>query len=208
MPRQVDHLARRAEISSATWRVIERGGIPAVTLRSVAAEAGISLGVLAHYFSSKDDVLREAHRTAYDRTLERVVDRTRSVHGLAALRTALLEAVPLDDTRVLEARVDVSLIGAAATNEQLRRMRTESADVLRRLTLGCLAEARERGELRSGIDDTLVADECAVLVDGASVLGLLRVDEPGVWPRLTALVDAFITRIAAQPAPDAESARR
>ena len=195
MPKQVDHRARRAEISSATWRVIERGGIPAVTLRSVATEAGISLGVLSHYFASKDDILQDAHRAAYDRTLERVVERTRTVHGLDALRTALLEALPLDDERILEARVDVALVGAAVTDDTIRTTRTESADTLRRLVLGCLAEARERGELRPDTDDSLTADECAVLIDGASVLGLLRVDDTTIRDRLTALVDAFIARI-------------
>ncbi|WP_336697757.1 TetR/AcrR family transcriptional regulator [Curtobacterium sp. USHLN213] len=196
MPKHVDHQARRAEISSATWRVIERGGIPAVTLRSVAAEAGISLGVLAHYFTSKDDILQDAHRAAYDRTLERVIERTRSLHGLQALRTSLLEALPLDDDRILEARVDVALVGATVTDEAIRAARAESADTLRRLILGCLAEARERGDLRPDTDDSLTADECAVLIDGASVLGLLRVDDASIRNRLIALVDAFIARIS------------
>ncbi|WP_144709727.1 TetR/AcrR family transcriptional regulator [Curtobacterium pusillum] len=196
MPKHVDHQARRAEISSATWRVIERGGIPAVTLRSVAAEASISLGVLAHYFTSKDDILQDAHRAAYDRTLERVIERTRSLHGLQALRTSLLEALPLDDDRILEARVDVALVGATVTDDAIRAARAESADTLRRLILGCLAEARERGDLRPDTDDSLTADECAVLLDGASVLGLLRVDDASIRNRLIALVDAFIARIS------------
>jgi DNA-binding transcriptional regulator YbjK len=40
--------------------VAGRGGIPAVTHRSVAEEAGVPLGSLTYYFGSKDDLLREA----------------------------------------------------------------------------------------------------------------------------------------------------
>lgn len=195
MPKTVDHQQRRAEISAATWRVIERGGIPAVTLRSVAVEAGVSLGVLAHYFSSKEDIVLDAHRAAYDRALERVVLRTNGTHGLTALRAALLEALPLDPERLVEAKVDIALVGLVPTDEVLRATRAESAATLRRLVLGCLAEARAHGELGDGVDDTRVADECTVLIDGGSVLGLLDRDDPSVSERLTALVDALVHRI-------------
>lgn len=196
MPKTVDHQQRRREISAATWRVIESGGITAVTLRSVAAEAGISLGVLAHYFRSKEDIVLDAHRAAYDRALERVMRRTRGSRGLAALRTALLEALPLDAERLLEARVDIALIGLVPTDDVLRAARAESASTLRRLVLGCLAEARTRDELHDSVDDVLVADECAALIDGGSVLGLLEQDDPGIVERLTALVDALVSRVA------------
>lgn len=195
MPRTVDRQQRRAEISTATWRVIARGGLESVTLRSVAAEADISLGVLAHYFSSKEDLIRDAHRAAYDRALERVIRHTSGMSGLVALRTALLEALPLDEERVLEAKVDLAFIGVIATNSSLRRTRAESAATLRRLILGCLSEARSRGELRRGTRDELVADDCAALIDGGSVLGVLEQNHPDVIGRLTALVDGLIRRI-------------
>ena len=60
MGRQPRGEERRHAILRATLAVAGRGGIPAVTHRSVAEEAGVPLGSLTYYFGSKDDLLREA----------------------------------------------------------------------------------------------------------------------------------------------------
>ncbi|HVV20188.1 MAG TPA: TetR family transcriptional regulator C-terminal domain-containing protein [Pseudonocardiaceae bacterium] len=57
MPKKVD---RRAEIADALWRVTRRDGWEAVTMRQVAAEAGVSVGMVQHHFASKDQMLRFA----------------------------------------------------------------------------------------------------------------------------------------------------
>ena len=49
-------------ILRATLAVIGRGGIAAVTHRTVAEEAGVPLGSLTYYFASKQELLREALR--------------------------------------------------------------------------------------------------------------------------------------------------
>ncbi len=62
MPKIVDHAQRRLEIIFALWTVIYEHGISGVTLQAVAAEAGVSVGRIQHYFSSKRDlVLAGAH---------------------------------------------------------------------------------------------------------------------------------------------------
>ena len=64
MPKIVDHAERRREVLDATWRVIGREGLEAATVRRIAAEAGCSIGVLAHYFQDKEDILISAHQLA------------------------------------------------------------------------------------------------------------------------------------------------
>lgn len=54
MPRVVDHEERRWEIVFALWLVIAEHGIEGVSLRQVAAEAGVSMGRIQHYFGTKD----------------------------------------------------------------------------------------------------------------------------------------------------------
>lgn len=54
MPRVVDHEERRWEIVFALWLVIAQHGIEGVSLRQVAAEAGVSMGRIQHYFGTKD----------------------------------------------------------------------------------------------------------------------------------------------------------
>lgn len=51
---------RREQILRATLAVVGRGGIAAVTHRTVADEAGVALGAMTYYFESKQELLREA----------------------------------------------------------------------------------------------------------------------------------------------------
>ncbi|MGI5338090.1 TetR/AcrR family transcriptional regulator [Streptomyces sp. CA-181903] len=57
MPKRVDHEERRRLIAEALWRIASSRGLEGASLRDVAAEAGISLGQLQHYFSGKDEML-------------------------------------------------------------------------------------------------------------------------------------------------------
>lgn len=57
MPRQVDHAQRRHQIADALWRVADEQGLDAVSLRRVAAEAKVSMGLVQHYFASRDEML-------------------------------------------------------------------------------------------------------------------------------------------------------
>ena len=60
--RQARGEERIEQILRATLAVIARDGAGAVTYRSVAAEAELPLGSLTYYFSSKQELLREALR--------------------------------------------------------------------------------------------------------------------------------------------------
>ena len=44
----------------ALWRITRRQGWDAISLRNVAAEAGVSMGMVQHYFTTKDQMLRFA----------------------------------------------------------------------------------------------------------------------------------------------------
>ena len=58
LPKIVDHEVRRQELVEAAWRVINRIGLERTTIREIATESGCSTGALAHYFRTKDDILR------------------------------------------------------------------------------------------------------------------------------------------------------
>jgi AcrR family transcriptional regulator len=60
MPKQVDQHARRLALADALWRITRRDGWDAISLRRVAAEAGVSMGMVQHYFTTKDEMLRFA----------------------------------------------------------------------------------------------------------------------------------------------------
>src|SRR5215472_18329797 len=108
MPKIVDWDARRDEILSATWRVIARDGIARATIRAIAREAGCSRGILAHYFDDKADILGSALLLSHRRVGARMDRAARGRTGLDALRAVMLEALPLDAQRDLEAQIEIS----------------------------------------------------------------------------------------------------
>ena len=62
VPKLVDHDVRRREIAQAVWAVIAERGIEGVTLRSVASEAGVSVGRIQHYHASREELVRDSCR--------------------------------------------------------------------------------------------------------------------------------------------------
>ncbi|MBB3040030.1 TetR/AcrR family transcriptional regulator [Hoyosella altamirensis] len=60
MPRHVDHDERREEIVIGVIAVMAEQGFGAVSLRSVAQAAGVSMGRVQHYFSSKAELIQHA----------------------------------------------------------------------------------------------------------------------------------------------------
>src|ERR1700735_5510933 len=194
MPKIVDWAARRDEILSATWRVIARDGIARATIRSIALEAGCSRGILAHYFDDKADILGSALLMSHRRVIARMDAATARLAGLDALRVVMLEALPLDDQRDLEARIEISFWGRALGNPELRTVQNAEFDRFARRLRAHLAEARELGELRDGLDIDLAAHQLLVLIDGLSAQRVLyagRVTAGRQRQMLGALLDSF-----------------
>ena len=69
MPKRVDPEERRQAIAEAVYQVIGERGWKAVTLRDVASTAGISMGQVQHYFTTKTDMLMFALSHMRDRVL-------------------------------------------------------------------------------------------------------------------------------------------
>jgi len=173
MPRIVDHDERRGEIIRATWRVIAREGIANTTTREIAKEAGCSYGVLAHYFTDKADILASALVASHRQVRGRTDVRNEGVSGLAALRTLMLESLPLDEQRVVEAKVEVSFWGQAVGNDDLVKIQNAEVDGLWERIRQRLAEAEAAGELRPGIDIELAVHSCVALIDSLSLRAVL-----------------------------------
>ncbi len=194
MPKIVNWDERRDEILAATWRVIARDGIAKATIRAIAREAHCSAGILAHYFDDKADILGSALMLSHRRVVARMDVRVAGRTGLDALGVIMLEALPLDDERDLEAQIEISFWGRALGNLELRTVQNAEFDRFARRLRAHLAEAREHGELRAGVDLDVAAHQLLVLIDGLSAQ---RVLYPGRVPALRqrqmldALLDSF-----------------
>jgi AcrR family transcriptional regulator len=168
MPKIVDWDERRDEILSATWRVIARDGIAGATIRAIAREAHCSPGILAHYFDDKADILGSALLHSHRRVGARMKEVAAGLSGLAALRAVMLEALPLDERRDLEAEIEISFWGRALGNPDLRELQHSEFERLCSRLRGHLAEAAGLGELAPDCDLVLATHQLVVLIDGLS----------------------------------------
>jgi AcrR family transcriptional regulator len=200
MPKIVDWDAKRDEILSATWRVIARDGITGATIRAIAREANCSRGILGHYFSDKEDILGAALVLSHQRVGARMSARTAGLRGLAALRAVMLEALPLDAQRDLEAQIEISFWGRALGNAKLRDLQHTEFDRLRERLSRHLQEAADLGELEAGYDLDLATHQLVVLIDGLSAQRVLYPDR--VTPqRQVQMLERLLRAVAAKPAP-------
>lgn len=173
MPKIVDHQQRRNDLVDATWRIIGRGGFGAATLQSVAAEAGFAHGVVRHYFSSKQALLSHAFAQAYQRTLDRATARIGDQTGLAAARLLCLELLPLDDERVLEAKVVVAFWDYAASDPDLLEVHRDAVETWHRMLTMYLRDGQDSGEVRADVALAPVVDELLWMTFGAQIMPLL-----------------------------------
>jgi AcrR family transcriptional regulator len=169
MPKIVDHEARREELVEATWRVIARAGMVGATMREIAREAGVSTGILAHYFADKEDLLGYALRLSHRRVYERIHARTQGLIGLPALRVIMLEALPLDQERLLEAQIEMHFLSLAVGNESLRELQNREFERFWDALHHRVSEAQTLGEISTTVDADWITHQLIILVEGISL---------------------------------------
>lgn len=125
MPKIVDHDQRRRDLAEAAWRVAVRSRLGDLTLRAVAAEAGVSTGILAHYFADKEALIVHALHTAVESLTARYTEQAAKLGPWETLRAALQEVLLLDAERRAEWRAwlnfwDLALSAPALAAEHNR----------------------------------------------------------------------------------------
>ncbi|OLF17197.1 TetR/AcrR family transcriptional regulator [Actinophytocola xanthii] len=121
MPRTADHDARRRQVADALLRVIVRGGLAEASLSAVAEEAGVSVGLIQRYFTTKAELLNFAFNHLLDRTYERLLA-VRPVDDTTETTYLMLEALlPLDEERFTEAVVWVAFLADTLPSPTARK---------------------------------------------------------------------------------------
>jgi hypothetical protein len=119
----------------------------------------------------------------------------------------MLEALPLDEQRDLEAQIEISFWGRALGNAALRDLQHSEFDDLMARLRGHLREAARLGQLGDGVDIGLAAHQLVVLIDGLSAERVLYPDR--VSPaRQRKMLSELLANFARPPcAPIADSAQ-
>jgi len=196
MPKIVDHDTQRQRFAEAAMRLIARDGFEGMTMRAVAAEAGLSYGSLFHYFDSKDELLIHAVRQLTDRQSRRVNAFSSRSRGLKALQRLLCDDALVDAASRDEAVVWLAFLSRAALEPGLARIHSQLIDGWLERIRQMLEEARVAGEVPAALDTEAEALAIWVYSAGVGQQGLLY---PQRFPpaRQRKLITAYLDKLRA-----------
>ncbi|MBE1492287.1 TetR/AcrR family transcriptional regulator [Plantactinospora soyae] len=170
MPRKVDHEQRRSRIAEAVWTIVALRGLEAVSLRDVAAEAGVSLGQVQHYFKTKDQVLLYACRRLVELAGEELGRKAGTPpepsSPRAVIRAIAEQTVPTTPEHQAGAAVWYAFITRSVTMPELATViRTTWADTHALITEQ-VRLAQRAGEVDPRLDPAGLAATLQTVIDG------------------------------------------
>lgn len=174
MPKIVDPQQRREHIAAALMRVAADQGLEAVSLRHVAAEAGVTSGMVQHYFPTKEAMMVFAMRSATARYEARMTAALMRLGDGATPRdtvgVVLRTLLPLDDSQRADARVALAFQSYTATRRTAGAELTPDDADLRDFVAEQVRLARPPGHGSPADDPVPVATALLALAEGLAVL--------------------------------------
>lgn len=189
MPRLIDHAERDRQIAEAAMRVLASEGLAALSVRKVAAEAGIATASLRRAFPDQDALRQfclEHIRASATRRITALEG-----EGSPLVLAALAELLPLDEQRRIELTAHLQLGTLALTDKPLRPILDRFNAELRTLCAGLIAELDRTGAVSDEFDHAAEAARLHALVDGVA-LHLLWDDTAGAGERAVAILRAHV----------------
>jgi len=169
MPRQIDHDARRRQIAEAVCELIAEHGIEAVTLRDVAARAGVSMGAVQRAFPKDgmvgfalDHIVAQAHQ----RAASRIEDSGAAESARALLVISMQEMALAGPGQRAQAVVWLTFTAQAAVREQLAGLIRDHHDKGLGLLVWLIQHGQRTGEIHSDADAHEEARVLHALADG------------------------------------------
>lgn len=158
---------RKAHLIQATLNCLKRHGFQGASIRKICAEAGVSVGLISHHYSGKDELVAEAYLTVTGRVMSLLRE---AIAAAAPSPRARLSAffrasfsAELLDPQLLEAWL--AFWGAVKTAEAIKRAHDHSYAEYRAILLRVLQQlADEQGW--QGFDAGLAAISLSALLDG------------------------------------------
>ncbi len=177
VPRTIDREQRKEQLAEALWRVAVERGIAAVSVRTVAEEAGVVVGSLRHVFASRADLLEFSAQLMVRRASERIQAVASPVDESDRRRYAvevLRQLLPLTPDSRAELEVNVALIAEAPALPRLTEIRDHAH---REIAVLCGRIV----EMLAGDPDRPAAARLHALVDGLALHLLHAPRDDGAW---------------------------
>ncbi|MFD0344316.1 TetR/AcrR family transcriptional regulator [Streptomyces sp. NPDC127117] len=174
MPKVVDHQARRVQVADAVQELITEQGLDRVTMARTATTAGVSVGHVQHYFSTKDEMLLFTHERVVQKTLDRVSELgERATRQRLPIRDVVIEGLaewlPVDPRRRSAHRVVLAFLGRTVDSPQLARAHAETGRLIRSMLATAVHNGKECGEVPHDTDAALAALDLHCLTEGLAL---------------------------------------
>ena len=158
---------RRERLAEAVWQVILERGISAVSIRTVAEQAGVATGSLRHVFPTRSELINYSAELMIQRATTRALNRTRAAGEVSGLLDLIAEFMPFDQQRRAELEVNLALIAESLAEPGLVEIRNNAHEQLRQLCIKIVIELS--AQTLSAEENLRHARRLHALMDGVAV---------------------------------------
>lgn len=164
----------QVRIAAAAARVIAQQGFDVVSVRTVAAESGLSAGTVQYHYPSRQELLVATLAHSAQRQVARIGSAVEAHSGGGTsfrenLVVALRELLPLEGERLEDAAVWVSYGAAASTRDWLAGLYWAVVQQFRQSTQEVLERAHAAGRLAEGLTPQTATPLVTGLVNGLTI---------------------------------------
>lgn len=196
MPSRINREARKAELAEAAWRVILRSGVSAVSVRTVADEAGLAVGSLRHVFPTRTELLVFSAELMMERANERIRNLPQQSSVEEYVLAVVKNLVPFTEQTRAEMDVNIALVAEATAVPELKALRDSAHEQIAVACIRLAAMLREEHSETPSEDAIRHGRRLHALADGLA-LHLMHRAESEDLERAVELLREEIRSIAA-----------
>jgi len=167
--------AMRERILEGGRRAFNAGGFRGTSVPSIAAEAGVSVGLIYRYFPSKEELFLELCLSGTPNELEDLARRIAPIEDPVVRLTTAIDSYFDALFLAIGAPLVLQALAAAPSDERIRESLRRRGDDLRRFSALFIRDALARGEIDPATDVDEIAAVTTMLLDAA----LIAVAEQG-----------------------------
>ena len=167
MAPRLDLDTRKAQLAEAVWQVILDRGISAVSVRTVAEQAGVVVGSLRHVFPTRAELMKFSAELMLQRSTERVLAVPWSDDPEKYVLDVVEQLLPFSEDSRAELEVNLALMTEATALPELLTIRDKTHQQLQEVSLR-LVELLS-GRSRESVNMSAAAQRLHALIDGLAL---------------------------------------
>ncbi len=164
---------RGAHLLEAVFSVLAEDGLGALSMRSVAAAANVSVAQVQYYFRTKAELVAAAFTYASSEFLDALATVEGGEPSVEHLRAVIWTWLPLDEQRERRARVWLAFAAISAADRELARAAAQLDTDLRMWFTQQFTALRDGGRIRADVDVTAASAQLLALIDGTTIHALV-----------------------------------